>query len=151
MSYRGNQVVSLPAITVSSTGTQTTVPVTVQDFIASAVYLKVTGLNVVAANGQAIRIYVQTSYDGTDWADVANIAYTTDATNATRREAVWTSHPRGAATRVPDTDLSKDGTLADNTVASVPSGQYLRLKVVASATTGAPSATITPTILHFGY
>ncbi len=152
MSERGNQRIELSSITVSATGTQTTVPVTVQDFNAFAVYLNVTGLNIVAANGQAIRIYVQTSYDGSVWSDIANVAYTTDASNATRREAVWSSHPRGSNLRVSNTDFANDGALADNTVATnFPAGQYLRLKVVASATTGSPSATIAPLVLTYCY
>jgi hypothetical protein len=87
-----------------------------------------------AGGGTTTKAWVQTSFDGTTWMDIANFAFTT--TTATRAYTLSNVAVTSIATPV-------DGTTADNTAVDGFLGPVLRVKLTTTGTyTGASSLVI---------
>jgi hypothetical protein len=88
-----------------------------------------------AGGGTTAKAWVQTSFDGTNWMDIANFAFTT--TSAIRAYHLTNAAVTSIATPV-------DGTTADNTAVDGFLGPLFRVKLTTTGTyTGASSFTIT--------
>ncbi len=85
--------------------------------------------------GTTTKAWVQTTFDGTNWMDIANFAFTT----TTALRAYHLSDVSVTSITTPT-----DGTLADNTAVDGFLGPRLRVKLTTTGTyTGASSITIT--------
>lgn len=88
-----------------------------------------------AGGGTTAKAWVQTTFDGTNWMDIANFAFTTTT-------ALRAFHLTNAA--VTSIATPTDGTLADGTAVDGFLGPRLRVKLTTTGTyTGASSFTIT--------
>jgi hypothetical protein len=81
-----------------------------------------------------IDFYIQTTFDGIDWVDRAQVHFATANNGQTARRLVLFGQPASDADIVTPTD----GAIADNTDANVPLGLKVRIKVVLTGAT-APS------------
>jgi len=93
-------------------------------------------VTITTADGDdEVDFYVQTTYDGTSWVDLANVHVATADDGTTQKTVVVIGSPAAGIAQLDD---PTDGTLADDTNADIPMGIALRIKTAITGAT-APS------------
>lgn len=118
-------ILATTTITTAVTGVVTT-PITK---FAGMAYLLVQAVFVYGSGGTTAKVWVQTSIDGTKWADIINFPFTTSSSTQFGVASLYSS-----ALTAPV--VITDGTSADNTVTNGVLGNQIRVKYTTTGTYG---------------
>jgi hypothetical protein len=115
-------------------GETTTAVIDLQSFGDVIVFINITTATLADADDE-VDFYLQTTYDGTNWVDLANV-HLANADNGSPQKTMIAigAIPAGVA----QLDDPTDGAIADDTNADYPIGSQLRIK---TAVTGATAPT----------